>query len=135
MNISCHGCQRQFRVRRDRLPARGARTRCPRCDEVLVIPPQGDAPERPATPAREEAARPADGDLFELPPADLQPVDSDPVFTADETAAPPPAPPSPLTAEPAAAPVEWADEPVAEPAPPRRGGLRGWLSRLFGRDA
>jgi len=131
MNIRCHGCGRHFRVRQDRLPAQGARTRCPRCDEVLVIAPPTEESREPATTS------PASGqeDLFELPVADLEQADED-LFTVNPARGEGStdleqeleSPQQEITEESPAAGVESDDA-------PRPSGLRGWLSRLFGRES
>ena len=134
MNISCHGCGRHFRVRQDRLPSAGARTRCPRCDEVLVISgPEGSDPRPQPTKKTSEA----DTDLFELPPSDLEHLHEDDLFAlgngnghadgqhdapAEDEGGSPKAP------EAAASPLDAA-------GPARRPGFWGWLGRLFGRGA
>jgi predicted Zn finger-like uncharacterized protein len=125
MNIRCHGCDRQFRVRQDRLPAQGARTRCPRCDEVLVIAPPGAEDDNLVT----TAPAGGDDDLFQLPAAELVPAQDDLFSVGSPTAGP----------EPTAA-VQQQDEDTGhagalEDDQPRPGGLRGWLGRLFGRDS
>ena len=122
MNISCHGCGRQFRVRQDKLPAQGARTRCPRCDEVLVI-----APPRPETadesPAREVETQPPvamKGELFDLPSTDLL-APEDELFALEGQDS---------SSQPAEAGM---NEPAQQSG--RAGGLRGWLARLFSRES
>lgn len=126
MNIRCHGCGRVFRVRQDRLPAAGARTRCPRCREVLVIPP---VQERPATPASPPGGRVAEEALFDLPPAELglEEQDGD-LFGLGEGGQAP--------SQPAAEPTpDFATPPEAAPPEARPRGFRGWLARLFGSDS
>jgi predicted Zn finger-like uncharacterized protein len=129
MNIRCHGCGRHFRVRQDRLPAQGARTRCPRCDEVLVIAPPAPAAQEPAK------APPADdhGDLFELPAAELVAIEED-LFAVEDPSVkampPEPGPEIGMDATPGAGPAAGQAD-----APPRPGGLRGWLGRLFSRES
>ena len=130
MNIRCHGCGRHFRVRQDRLPAQGARTRCPRCDEVLVIAPPAPATEEPALTAPPDGH----GDLFDLPAADLLPVQED-LFAVEGPAG------DSVPAEPAPG-IGMDTAPAGDDAaaresgtPPRPGGLRGWLGRLFSRES
>jgi predicted Zn finger-like uncharacterized protein len=128
MNIRCHGCGRHFRVRQDRLPAQGARTRCPRCDEVLIIAPPTAESREPAT------TTPANGneDLFELPVADLEQAEED-LFAVK-----PPGGDELTDGQDAGVRAHQPDAPEEEaPAEssPRPGGLRGWLSRLFSRES
>ena len=131
MNIRCHGCGRHFRVRQDRLPAQGARTRCPRCDEVLVIAPPTEESREPATTS------PASGkeDLFELPVADLEQAEED-LFTVNPAGGGGPTAveqgvESPRQQVPAESPAAGGE--IGDAARPS--GLRGWLSRLFGRES
>jgi predicted Zn finger-like uncharacterized protein len=132
MNISCHGCGRQFRVRQDKLPAQGARTRCPRCDEVLVI-----APPRPETadesPAREVETQPPvamKGELFDLPHTDLLAPEDELFALEGQDSSSQPAEPVPVVSQNAGAGM---NEPAQQSG--RAGGLRGWLARLFSRES
>jgi predicted Zn finger-like uncharacterized protein len=134
MNIRCHGCGRNFRVRQDRLPAQGARTRCPRCDEVLVI-----APPAPGTQEPVKSSPPADhGELFELPPAELVQVQEDLFAVEGQAGGARPGKPGPETgmnAKGDQAPASDAMPAGQADTPPRPGGLRGWLGRLFSRES
>lgn len=132
MTISCHGCGRQFRVRQDKLPAQGARTRCPRCDEVLIISPQGEgrSPEPPAPEPGTPTPAIQDGELFELPPADLLTMEDDLFALEDPDSSTPRPEPVPATETPAQEAL-----PEAGGQELRRGGLRGWLARLFSHDS
>ncbi len=130
MNISCHGCGRNFRVRQDKLPAQGARTRCPRCGEVLVIAAPG-AETAAAAPAQEMEPHPPmamEGELFDLPPRDLLASEDD-LFAVEE--------PGSTNQPPEPHPVIHEDARDQFEAPPveRTGGLRGWLGRLFSRES
>ncbi len=125
MKISCHGCGRRFRVRRERLPRDGARTRCPRCSEVLVIASQeSDSPD----PLPTRAATSSDQDLFDLPPADLHGEEDEDLFALGNGNGDIEAPGS------AGAPPSMHDDGVSRDSAAARGGLWGWLSRLFRRE-
>lgn len=134
MNISCHGCGRHFRVRQDRLPSAGARTRCPRCDEVLVITgPEGTS--SASQPTRKTAE--ADTDLFELPPSDLEHLQEDDLFALGNGN-------GHSDGRQESAPLDEGNHPRGpeggtsaqeSPGPERRPGFWGWLGRLFGRGA
>ncbi|TDI30156.1 MAG: hypothetical protein E2P03_09230 [Acidobacteria bacterium] len=130
MKISCHGCGRQFRVRQDKLPVRGARTRCPRCGEILVIaPPGSETASAPPTP--EVETRPVvdmEGELFDLPPADLLVTEDDLFAPGNPDSSSGATETVPVTSESAGSIME---EPAGQPA--RAGGLRDWIARLFSR--
>jgi predicted Zn finger-like uncharacterized protein len=131
MNITCHGCGRQFRVRQDKLPAQGARTRCPRCSEVLVIAPPGS--ESTGTPPSEVETHPPiamEGDLFDLPPSDLLASEDDLFALGEQDMSSQPTEPIPAVGDHAGAGMDEASELTMRP-----GGLRGWLARLFSRES
>ena len=115
MKITCAACHSSFRIHAENLPAGGARSRCPSCSEWIVI-----RPERPG--AAVDGGGLAGDALFDLPPLVLvhAAADDEDLFGLQSE-------PGPATgAASAAAPV------AAAGATPRRSGLRGWLSRLFG---
>jgi predicted Zn finger-like uncharacterized protein len=146
VNIRCHGCGRVFRVRQERLPPTGARTRCPRCRELLVIPPAGS---RPGRAAPSPGGRGAEEALFDLPPAELgleeQVEDlfgvtdgarAVPGGVETEAEAVPDAARSGTGTSPkGSAPTGRPEmQPGPDAPPPRPRSLLGWIARLFGSE-
>jgi predicted Zn finger-like uncharacterized protein len=135
LNIRCHGCGRAFRVRQERLPASGARTRCPRCHALIVVPPAGAPVHGPTASA---AARQGAGEIFEIPPAELI-LEQEDLFDlggsrgeseAIHDRSPRTDAHGPPGSEQTAGSGAAASSPL--PAHRRRSGFLGWLARLFG---
>ena len=126
MTVECPSCQGVFRVRIDRLPPQGAKTKCARCGGMIHVDAGGaratdSPPPSPATPERGP-----DG-LFDLPtPRAAAPPGSVDLFALDQPGLPPIAP-----APAAVAPAVFAHDQPPQGAE-RRPGVFGWLFRFLG---
>jgi predicted Zn finger-like uncharacterized protein len=61
MIVSCGSCQSKFRIDPAKIPAQGARIRCPKCKGVIAVAPPGERPAaEPPRPAAAPEERPAE---------------------------------------------------------------------------
>jgi Meckel syndrome type 1 protein len=110
MIVICQRCQAKFRVPDEKIPARGAKVRCSKCQAVFVV--HRDVPADPPPPARDGAdGGPTSGGGFERPSPRRASAALD-VDLEARPAVPPPLPPAtPEDAGPVADPFA--------PSPPR----------------